>query len=88
VHGGGSEFFRTEHRHREVNEQGEGDEPDEDGFHGFQLEGCAAVGVKPADDEEGGGDAEEDEVVHSGSMFVERQAERELKHGLEASKLR
>jgi hypothetical protein len=59
------EFFRTQHRHREVSEQGEGDEPDEDGFHGGGwLERFAAFGVKPADDEEGGGDAEVEEVVH------------------------
>ena len=54
------EFFRTQHRHREVGEQGEGDEPDEDGIHvGGQLEGFAAVGVSAAYDEEG---HEEEEV--------------------------
>jgi hypothetical protein len=34
MHGRGLELFRTQHRHREISEQGEGDEPDEDGFHG------------------------------------------------------
>jgi hypothetical protein len=31
------EFFRTQHRHRQVGEQGKGDEPDEDGFHGVRM---------------------------------------------------
>ncbi len=59
------ESFRTQHRHREVGEQGEGDEPDEDGFHGGgRLEGFAAVDIEPGEDEKDGGDAEVEEVVH------------------------
>jgi len=67
------EFFRTQHRHREVGEQGKGDEPDDDGFHGGgRLECFAAFGVKPADDKEGDGDTEVDEVVHGVRMLIHR----------------
>jgi len=59
------EFFRTQHRHGEVGEQGEGDESGEEGFHGGGwLEGFAALGVNAADDEEGDEDGEVDEVDH------------------------
>jgi hypothetical protein len=41
------EFFRMDHGHEEVAEQGEGDEPDEDGFHGFVgLERSAETDIK------------------------------------------
>jgi hypothetical protein len=36
---------------------------------GCRLELFAAVGVKPADDEEGDGDAEVDDVVHDDTTF-------------------
>jgi hypothetical protein len=58
-------FFRTQHRHHEVGEQGEGDEPDEDGFHGAGgLEGFTATGIEPGEDEAGHCEAEVDEIVH------------------------
>jgi hypothetical protein len=59
------EFFRTQHRHHEVGEQGEGDEPDEDGFRGrVWLKGFAAACVEAAEDEAGHCEAEVDEIVH------------------------
>jgi hypothetical protein len=59
------EFFRPDHGHEEVEEQKQGDEADDDGFHGGgRLEGFAAVGVRTADDEKGQKGGEADEVVH------------------------
>lgn len=59
------EFFRTQHRHCEVDKKSKGDESGEEGFHGGGwLEGFAALGVNAADDEEGNEDEEVDEVDH------------------------
>ena len=85
------EFFRTQHRHREVSEQGEGDEHDEDGFHdGGRLEGFAAVRVSAAGDEEGHEEEKEDEVVHGMRMLIRNHHARspdlaELRAGLKPS---
>ena len=46
------------------------------------------MGVKPADDKEGDGNAEVDEVVHDDLMLRDDVAKRELKAGREASKRR
>jgi hypothetical protein len=60
------EFFRTQHRHREVGEQGECDESGENGLHGRGwLQAFAPVDVVRGEDEEGGGDTEVDEIVHN-----------------------
>ena len=83
------EFFRTQHRHREVSEQGKGDEPDKDGFHGDgRLEGFAAVDIEPGEDEKDGGDTEVEEVVHDDSILRDEVTKRELKTDREASKRR
>jgi hypothetical protein len=48
------------HGHEEVAEEGEGDEPDDDGFHGInRLEGAAEAGVENAEREEGDGGGKE-----------------------------
>lgn len=65
VHGRGSEFFRMNHGHEEVAEEGEGDEPDDDGFHGGGgSERGAETGVDCAEGEEGRVAGEEEEVGH------------------------
>lgn len=68
----GSELLRADHGHEEIEKKKEGDEPDEDGFHGDQvrsdqvrgLELFAEAEVEAADDEEGDGNAEAEEVTH------------------------
>ena len=71
LHGRGSEFFRINHGHEEVAKQGEGDEPDEDGFHGgVGSEGAAVAGVERAQGEEREGSGEEDQVGHGGNAQV------------------
>ena len=68
---GGLEFLRPDHGHEEVEEQKQGDEAHDDGFHGEgRLELLAKAHVKRADDEEGGGDADVDEVVHGFRMVL------------------
>lgn len=88
------EFFRTQHRHREISEQGEGNESDEDGFHGGRwLESFAAVSVSAADDEEGHEEEEVDEVVHGVGMLIHYHHAHstdhaELREGLQALRMR
>ena len=85
----GSEFFRTQHRHRQVGEQGQGDEPDEEGFHGVgRLEIFTAARVGGTDDKEGHQGGEEDEVDHDAPILVDRVQGRELKAAPQASKRR
>jgi hypothetical protein len=62
-----SELLRANHGHEEIEKEGEGDEPDENGFHGGQgrgLELFAEAEVETADDEKGDGHAEVEEVTH------------------------
>jgi hypothetical protein len=70
----GSELFRAEHGDDEIDEQAEGDEADEDVFHGRAVAGWrgeragsahlpAEVGVGGAEDEKGDGEGDEDEIV-------------------------
>jgi hypothetical protein len=59
------EFLRLDHGHEEVGEEAQGDQSHDDVFHDGQwLEAAAETHVKRANDEEGDGDAEVDEVVH------------------------
>ena len=48
----------------------------------------AEAHVKRADDEEGDGDAQVDEIVHDVAILRHEAAERELKAARDASKLR
>jgi hypothetical protein len=65
------EFFGKQHRHGEVDEQGKGDEPGEEVFHGGGwLEGFAAPGVGGADGEECDEKGEEKEVDHGFASIV------------------
>lgn len=84
-----SEFFRTKHRHEQVGEQSDGDEPDEDRFHGRSgLEIVATLDIKPGKDEEADCGGEIDEVDHDAVIMRPRDTERELKGDRDASKTR
>jgi hypothetical protein len=61
------EFFRVEHGDNEVADEQNGDDADEDGFHGIaRLEGVAKQGVNHAEGKEAEGDCDEDEIGHDG----------------------
>jgi hypothetical protein len=78
----GSEFFRAEHGDDEVDERGEGDEADEDVFHGgegVRVSGkvrwrrrspdlFTEIDVGGGEGEEGHGQADEEEVAHVRSI--------------------
>ncbi len=65
VHGRGSEFFRVDHGHQEVADEQEGDDADDEGFHGDgELERAAEAGVERADGEEGDGHGDEQQIGH------------------------
>ncbi len=71
-----SEFFRANHRHEEVDEEGKGDQPDDEIFHGRGLlvEFGAEDGVKAASQKERGHDDEIDEIIHTLSFVPRRGA--------------
>jgi hypothetical protein len=59
------EFLRPDHGHEEVEEERKGDQPHDDVFHkGAGSEVGAEAHVEGTSDEEGGGDAEVEEVAH------------------------
>jgi hypothetical protein len=58
------EFFRPDHRHKQVDEEQQGDDPDDDGFHKVLLKPVAKAHVKSAHDEKQEHDADVDEVAH------------------------
>ena len=72
MHGGERlEFLWLDHGHEEVGEEAQGDQSHDDVFHGVcDLEVAAEAHVERADDEEGSGDADVDEVVHFVRMLV------------------
>jgi hypothetical protein len=53
------EFFGTDHRHEEIDEQQQCDDGDDDCFHGVFLQPLAETDVESADDKEGNDDADE-----------------------------
>jgi hypothetical protein len=70
---GRSEFFRAQHGYDQVNEAAEGDETDDDVFHGTTglvlFAGCSAHLVAKANigggqDKEPDGEANKNEIVH------------------------
>jgi hypothetical protein len=69
-----SELLRADHGHEEIEEEEEGDEPDEDGFHGDRgrvLEFLAEADVEAAENEERDDDAEIEEVTHGAPPGVD-----------------
>jgi hypothetical protein len=60
LHGRSLEFFRTDHGHEQIDEEQQGDDPDNDGFHCVLLEFFAEVDVKAAHDKKPNDDADKD----------------------------
>ena len=86
---GASEFFRAEHGDDEINERGEGDEADEDVFHGEAGESGrvgsadfpAEVGVGDGEGEERHGEGDEGEVGVHGPEYRTAAGLRLIKTG-------
>ena len=58
------EFLGTNHRDEEVDEEQQGNDADDDGFHGSLLEVVAKAHVERTDDKKQNDDCGEDYVVH------------------------
>jgi hypothetical protein len=69
------EFFGADHGHKQIDEEQQGDDPDNDGFHCALLEVFAEADVKAAHDEEQNDDSGEDEVVHRSSFVFSQKRE-------------
>ena len=71
------EFLRTQHGHDEVDEAGERDERNDNGFHGGRVavaargsaDFFAKAGVGRREDEERDGEGDEEEVVHDAATM-------------------
>jgi hypothetical protein len=64
LHGCSLKFFRPDHRHKQIDEEQQRDDPDNDGFHGILLQLLAEADIKSAHDKKQNDDAGENEVVH------------------------
>ena len=64
LHGCSLEFFRPNHGHEQIDEQQQGNDADNDGFHRVLLQLLAEADVKSAHDKKQNDDASENEVVH------------------------
>jgi hypothetical protein len=60
LHGRSSKFLGPNHGHEQIDEEQQGDDPDNDGFHCVLLELFAEADVKAAHDEKPNDDADED----------------------------
>jgi hypothetical protein len=59
LHGCRLEFFRPNHRHEQINEEQQGDESDNNSFHGVLLQLLAEADIKSADDKKDDNDSNE-----------------------------
>jgi len=59
LHGCRSEFFRPNHRHEQITEEQQRDDPDNYSFHGVLLQLLAEADIKSADDKKDDNDANE-----------------------------
>jgi len=74
LHSHFSEFFGTDHGHEQIDEEQQGDDPDNDGFHCVLLKFLAEAGVKAAHDKKQNDDSGEDEVAHRSSfVFLQKR---------------
>jgi hypothetical protein len=64
LHGYSLKFFRPNHRHKQIDEEQQRDDPDNDGFHGILLKLLAEADIKSAHYKKQNDDASESEVVH------------------------
>jgi hypothetical protein len=60
LHDRASEFLRPDHGHEQIDEEQQGDDPDNDGFHCVLLELFAEADVNAAHDKEPNDDADKD----------------------------
>jgi hypothetical protein len=64
MHDKSSEFLGPNHGHEQVDEQQQSNDARDDGFHRVLLEFFAKPGVKAADDEEAGDNADKNQITH------------------------
>ena len=64
LHSRSLEFFRPNHRHKQVNEEQQRDDSDNNGFHVRLLQLLAEADVKSAHDKKHNDDCGKDEVAH------------------------
>jgi len=70
-----SEFFRTDHGHEQIDEEQQGYDRDNDGFHCVLLEFFAETYVKAANDKKSNDDTDEDYVAHRFSLGFSQKRE-------------
>jgi len=58
------EFFGPDHGHEQINEKAESDDADNECFHKKVLESVAEQHVKRAQNKEGDGYCDEDQIIH------------------------
>jgi hypothetical protein len=75
LHDRASEFLRPDHGHEQIDEEQQGDDPDNDGFHSVLLELFAKADVKAAHHKKPNDDADEDEVAHYFSFGFSQKRE-------------
>jgi hypothetical protein len=59
LHGRPLEFFRPDHRHKQIDEEQQRDDPDNDCFHVVLLQLLAEADIKSADDKKPDDDSNE-----------------------------
>jgi len=74
-HNGRLEFFRPNHRHKQVDEEQQCDDANNDGFHMVLLQLLAEAGVKTAHDKKHNDDCGKDEVAHRFSFGCSQKRE-------------
>jgi hypothetical protein len=75
LHGCRSEFFRPNHRHEQITEEQQRDDPDNCRFHGVLLQLLAEAGVKAGHDKKQNDDRSKDEVAHRFSFGCSQKRE-------------
>jgi hypothetical protein len=64
LHGCRLEFFRPDHRHKQIDEKQQRDDSDNDRFHVVLLKLLAEAGVKTAHDKKQNDDSNENQITH------------------------
>jgi hypothetical protein len=75
LHGRSLEFFWVNHGHEQVDEQQQGNDPDNDGFHFVFLKFFAEADIKAANDKKSNDDSDKDEVAHRSSFGFSQKRE-------------
>jgi hypothetical protein len=64
LHGSSSEFFRPDHRHKQIDEEQQPDDSDNNCFHAVPLQLLAEADIKCADDKKDDDDSNENQIAH------------------------